>query len=81
MKEKGVVTKGEVKKPGELEHLSRIVLTSCRCYHYFERRYTYADELALTVADTFMGLADGKVNAQKAFMTGSLKVKGNVRPL
>ncbi|TYJ57997.1 hypothetical protein B9479_001356 [Cryptococcus floricola] len=28
--------------------------------------------------DTFMGLADGKVNAQKAFMTGSLKVKGNV---
>lgn len=25
-----------------------------------------------------MGLADGKVNAQKAFMTGSLKVKGNV---
>ncbi|OCF61602.1 sterol-binding protein [Kwoniella mangroviensis CBS 10435] len=28
--------------------------------------------------DTFIGLADGKVNAQKAFMTGSLKVKGNV---
>ncbi|KAI9633762.1 SCP2 sterol-binding domain-containing protein [Dioszegia hungarica] len=28
--------------------------------------------------DTFMGLADGKVNGQKAFMTGALKVKGNV---
>ncbi|WOO81522.1 Fatty acid-binding protein [Vanrija pseudolonga] len=28
--------------------------------------------------DTFLGLADGKVNAQKAFMTGQLKVKGNV---
>jgi putative sterol carrier protein len=25
-----------------------------------------------------MGLADGKVNGQKAFMTGALKVKGNV---
>lgn len=30
------------------------------------------------VVDTFMGLADGKVNGQKAFMTGALKVKGNV---
>lgn len=30
------------------------------------------------VTDTFLGLADGKVNAQKAFMTGQLKVKGNV---
>lgn len=28
--------------------------------------------------DTLIGLADGKVNAQKAFMTGQLKVKGNV---
>ncbi|OWZ61471.1 hypothetical protein AYX14_06432 [Cryptococcus neoformans] len=28
--------------------------------------------------DTFIGLADGKVNAQKAFMTGGLKVKGNI---
>lgn len=25
-----------------------------------------------------MGLADGKLNGQKAFMTGALKVKGNV---
>ncbi|WVF67276.1 hypothetical protein IAT40_002025 [Kwoniella sp. CBS 6097] len=29
--------------------------------------------------DTFIGLADGKINAQKAFMTGSLKVKGNTK--
>ncbi|EIW72174.1 sterol-binding protein [Tremella mesenterica] len=28
--------------------------------------------------DTFMSLADGKLNGQKAFMTGALKVKGNV---
>ena len=30
-------------------------------------------------ADTFTSLADGKLNGQKAFMTGALKVKGNVR--
>ncbi|WVQ74354.1 hypothetical protein IAR50_003954 [Cryptococcus sp. DSM 104548] len=36
-------------------------------------------DVTITLSDdTFMGLADGKVNAQKAFMTGSLKVKGNV---
>lgn len=29
-------------------------------------------------ADTFVALADGKLNAQKAFMTGQLKVKGNI---
>jgi hypothetical protein len=29
-------------------------------------------------ADTFIQLADGKLNGQKAFMTGALKVKGNV---
>jgi putative sterol carrier protein len=29
-------------------------------------------------ADTFINLADGKLNGQKAFMTGALKVKGNV---
>ncbi|CAD6585658.1 MAG: hypothetical protein TREMPRED_004191 [Tremellales sp. Tagirdzhanova-0007] len=28
--------------------------------------------------DTFISLADGKLNGQKAFMTGALKVKGNV---
>ncbi|EST05291.1 SCP2 sterol-binding domain protein [Kalmanozyma brasiliensis GHG001] len=28
--------------------------------------------------DTFMDLADGKVNGQKAFMSGKLKVKGNI---
>ena len=28
--------------------------------------------------DTFVSLADGKLNGQKAFMTGALKVKGNV---
>jgi putative sterol carrier protein len=28
--------------------------------------------------DTFAQLADGKLNGQKAFMTGALKVKGNV---
>ncbi|GMK56855.1 hypothetical protein CspeluHIS016_0306950 [Cutaneotrichosporon spelunceum] len=28
--------------------------------------------------DTFVALADGKLNAQKAFMTGQLKVKGNI---
>jgi putative sterol carrier protein len=28
--------------------------------------------------DTFIQLADGKLNGQKAFMTGALKVKGNV---
>jgi putative sterol carrier protein len=30
------------------------------------------------VIDTFIQLADGKLNGQKAFMTGALKVKGNV---
>ncbi|KAK1922205.1 SCP2 sterol-binding domain-containing protein [Papiliotrema laurentii] len=28
--------------------------------------------------DTFAQLADGKLNGQKAFMTGALKVKGNI---
>ncbi|KAJ9479465.1 SCP2 domain-containing protein [Pseudozyma hubeiensis] len=28
--------------------------------------------------DTFIDLADGKVNGQKAFMSGKLKVKGNI---
>ncbi|EPQ27370.1 uncharacterized protein PFL1_04909 [Pseudozyma flocculosa PF-1] len=28
--------------------------------------------------DTFMDMADGKLNGQKAFMSGKLKVKGNV---
>ena len=31
------------------------------------------------LSDTFTSLADGKLNGQKAFMTGALKVKGNVR--
>jgi putative sterol carrier protein len=30
------------------------------------------------IIDTFIQLADGKLNGQKAFMTGALKVKGNV---
>jgi putative sterol carrier protein len=30
------------------------------------------------ILDTFIQLADGKLNGQKAFMTGALKVKGNV---
>jgi putative sterol carrier protein len=29
-------------------------------------------------SDVFTQLADGKLNGQKAFMTGQLKVKGNV---
>lgn len=33
---------------------------------------------AQLTADTFVALADGKLNAQKAFMTGQLKVKGNI---
>lgn len=36
------------------------------------------ERCALTLADTFIQLADGKLNGQKAFMTGALKVKGNV---
>merc|ERR1712157_234436 len=28
--------------------------------------------------DTFIDLTDGKVNGQKAFMSGKLKVKGNI---
>ena len=28
--------------------------------------------------DTFADLADGKLNGQKAFMSGKLKVKGNI---
>merc|ERR1711879_1111370 len=31
-----------------------------------------------TADDTFQQLADGKLNGQKAFMTGKLKVKGNI---
>ena len=32
----------------------------------------------LTRSETFIQLADGKLNGQKAFMTGALKVKGNI---
>lgn len=32
----------------------------------------------LMVAETFTELAEGKVNGQKAFMTGKLKLKGDV---
>jgi cytoskeletal protein CcmA (bactofilin family) len=45
--------------------------------HRHRIRYPRAQGRALT-ADTFVALADGKLNAQKAFMTGQLKVKGNI---
>ncbi|KAK4688424.1 hypothetical protein P7C73_g1684, partial [Tremellales sp. Uapishka_1] len=36
-------------------------------------------DVSMTLSDdTFIALADGKLNGQKAFMTGALKVKGNV---
>ena len=34
--------------------------------------------LTLISPETFIQLADGKLNGQKAFMTGALKVKGNI---
>lgn len=34
--------------------------------------------MTLILPDTFIQLADGKLNGQKAFMTGALKVKGNI---
>ncbi|RSH91423.1 hypothetical protein EHS25_009722 [Saitozyma podzolica] len=36
------------------------------------------DVTMILTDDTFINLADGKLNGQKAFMTGALKVKGNV---
>ncbi|POY73190.1 hypothetical protein BMF94_3523 [Rhodotorula taiwanensis] len=36
-------------------------------------------DVTITLKDeTFQNLADGKVNGQKAFMSGQLKVKGNI---
>ena len=36
-------------------------------------------DVTISLSDqTLLGLADGKINAQKAFMTGQLKVKGNI---
>ncbi|KAH8921571.1 sterol-binding protein [Atractiella rhizophila] len=36
-------------------------------------------DVTINVADqTFQDLADGKLNGQKAFMSGKLKVKGNI---
>ncbi|KAL7424425.1 hypothetical protein Q5752_000108 [Cryptotrichosporon argae] len=43
-----------------------------------EAAKTKADVTINLSDDTFMGLADGKLNAQKAFMTGAIKVKGQV---
>jgi hypothetical protein len=37
-----------------------------------------SEERQRWLSDTFIQLADGKLNGQKAFMTGALKVKGNV---
>ena len=37
-----------------------------------------ADVIITLSDDTFMDLAEGKLNGQKAFMSGKLKVKGNV---
>lgn len=37
-----------------------------------------ADVTINTSDDVFMQMADGQLNGQKAFMSGKLKVKGNV---
>ncbi|KAK0527771.1 hypothetical protein OC834_004304 [Tilletia horrida] len=37
-----------------------------------------ADVTINTSDDTFTDMADGKLNGQKAFMSGKLKVKGNI---
>lgn len=39
---------------------------------------TKADVTINTSDDTFVDMADGKLNGQKAFMSGKLKVKGNI---
>lgn len=36
-------------------------------------------DVTISLSDeTFQALADGKLNGQKAFMSGKLKVKGNI---
>ncbi|UZJ56177.1 hypothetical protein CBS101457_005497 [Exobasidium rhododendri] len=42
------------------------------------KKGTKADVTINTSDDTFVDMADGKLNGQKAFMSGKLKVKGNI---
>lgn len=45
---------------------------------YEGKAKTKADCIIDLADDTFADLAEGKVNGQKAFMGGKLKVKGNI---
>ncbi|WFD34420.1 hypothetical protein MCUN1_001261 [Malassezia cuniculi] len=45
---------------------------------YEGKAKTKADVIINLGDDTFLDLAEGKLNGQKAFMSGKLKVKGNV---
>lgn len=78
------MTKGPVKKAGMYRH-TLMQTPGLTCLQMSRSAWQTVSPLvdspglaADAIADTFVSLSDGKLNAQKAFMTGALKVKGNV---
>lgn len=54
------------------------MLQNAEAYEGPVKQGTKADVTINTSDDTFVDMADGKLNGQKAFMSGKLKVKGNI---
>ena len=64
-------------KNGGKEHVETIELKK-QAAAYEGKAKTKADVIINLNDATFVELAEGKLNGQKAFMSGKLKVKGNV---